>query len=265
MRLGVLDVGSNTVHLLVVDAHRGGHPTPMSATKAGTSDKSGDRRLQANLGFGADSQTYYSQPARFEPDRWRHVAFTYDGAGVGRFYLDGRTWGGGALSYHFGLPPGTPAKRWIEDGCLPLIHAQGQRQGIRYTQTAFAPRLEPGGLGYPDMRADDTTVLVVRILCENTGDKPAGAALGVAIQADGRTLPLTVRDSRVYATADGRELLRCEVLGPAGERWQAQEGGKRIGAVQLQGQRGLCGFHGNLHCPVSLPPVVPASPRSQGA
>ncbi len=34
MRLGVLDVGSNTVHLLVGDAHRGGHPTPMSSTKA---------------------------------------------------------------------------------------------------------------------------------------------------------------------------------------------------------------------------------------
>jgi exopolyphosphatase / guanosine-5'-triphosphate,3'-diphosphate pyrophosphatase len=32
--LGVLDVGSNTVHLLVVDARRGGHPTPMSSTKA---------------------------------------------------------------------------------------------------------------------------------------------------------------------------------------------------------------------------------------
>ena len=29
MRLGVLDVGSNTVHLLVVDAHRGAHPQPM--------------------------------------------------------------------------------------------------------------------------------------------------------------------------------------------------------------------------------------------
>lgn len=28
MRLGVLDVGSNTVHLLVVDAHRGAEPTP---------------------------------------------------------------------------------------------------------------------------------------------------------------------------------------------------------------------------------------------
>ncbi|OZC86927.1 hypothetical protein CH282_11495 [Rhodococcus sp. 06-418-1B] len=30
----MLDVGSNTVHLLVVDAHRGGHPTPMSSSKA---------------------------------------------------------------------------------------------------------------------------------------------------------------------------------------------------------------------------------------
>lgn len=33
MRLGVLDVGSNTVHLLVVDAFRGGHPTPMTSEK----------------------------------------------------------------------------------------------------------------------------------------------------------------------------------------------------------------------------------------
>ena len=33
MRLGVLDVGSNTVHLLVVDAHSGGHPTPTHSTK----------------------------------------------------------------------------------------------------------------------------------------------------------------------------------------------------------------------------------------
>ncbi|MGH3802342.1 MAG: Ppx/GppA phosphatase family protein, partial [Pseudonocardiaceae bacterium] len=33
MRLGVLDVGSNTVHLQVVDAYRGGHPTPMSSEK----------------------------------------------------------------------------------------------------------------------------------------------------------------------------------------------------------------------------------------
>ncbi|GIJ29358.1 hypothetical protein Vqi01_45200 [Micromonospora qiuiae] len=33
MRLGVLDVGSNTVHLLVVDAHRGAHPWPTHSEK----------------------------------------------------------------------------------------------------------------------------------------------------------------------------------------------------------------------------------------
>ncbi|HVM27085.1 MAG TPA: Ppx/GppA phosphatase family protein [Mycobacteriales bacterium] len=33
MRLGVLDVGSNTVHLLVVDAHRGGHPDAVRSHK----------------------------------------------------------------------------------------------------------------------------------------------------------------------------------------------------------------------------------------
>ncbi len=33
MRLGVIDVGSNTVHLLVVDAHYGGHPLPASSHK----------------------------------------------------------------------------------------------------------------------------------------------------------------------------------------------------------------------------------------
>ncbi|MDB1086682.1 Ppx/GppA phosphatase family protein [Streptomyces sp. ACA25] len=34
MRLGVLDVGSNTVHLLVVDAHPGARPLPASSYKA---------------------------------------------------------------------------------------------------------------------------------------------------------------------------------------------------------------------------------------
>lgn len=33
MRLGVIDVGSNTVHLLVVDAHRGARPLPSSSHK----------------------------------------------------------------------------------------------------------------------------------------------------------------------------------------------------------------------------------------
>jgi exopolyphosphatase/guanosine-5'-triphosphate,3'-diphosphate pyrophosphatase len=42
MRLGVLDVGSNTVHLLVVDAHQGARPLPAYSHKA-------DLRLTAHL------------------------------------------------------------------------------------------------------------------------------------------------------------------------------------------------------------------------
>lgn len=55
MRLGVLDVGSNTVHLLVVDAHRGAEPTPQLSRKsvlrlAEHIDKRGDLAIE-----GADA------------------------------------------------------------------------------------------------------------------------------------------------------------------------------------------------------------------
>jgi hypothetical protein len=136
-----------------------------------------------------------------------------------------RTWGGNSLHYGFGLPPGTPRKRWIEDGCLPIIHAQWQRDGVLYTQTAFATRLEPGGLGWPDMQADDTTVLVMQILCENRGDGPAAAALEMSLRPDGRAAPLTLRGGLVFAGQGGGEVLRCAV--EAGARMQlAAEAGK---------------------------------------
>jgi exopolyphosphatase/guanosine-5'-triphosphate,3'-diphosphate pyrophosphatase len=56
MRLGVLDVGSNTVHLLVVDAHRGAEPSPQFSNstvlrlaelvnKRGDLDRSGAKSL----------------------------------------------------------------------------------------------------------------------------------------------------------------------------------------------------------------------------
>jgi hypothetical protein len=59
----------------------------------GAPDRSGTRALHACLGFGQDSSTWYSKPARFAPGVWRHVAFAYDGAGTGAFFLDGLPWG----------------------------------------------------------------------------------------------------------------------------------------------------------------------------
>src|SRR5689334_6013592 len=61
MRLGVVDVGSNTVHLLVVDAHRGAQPLPATSHKIelrlsehvtddGHIDESGERALSGFIG-----------------------------------------------------------------------------------------------------------------------------------------------------------------------------------------------------------------------
>lgn len=58
-------MGSNTVHLLVVDAHRGGHPTPMSSSKvalrlaenldsAGNISRAGSQRLVSAVAEFAD-------------------------------------------------------------------------------------------------------------------------------------------------------------------------------------------------------------------
>jgi exopolyphosphatase/guanosine-5'-triphosphate,3'-diphosphate pyrophosphatase len=68
VRLGVLDVGSNTVHLLVVDAHRGAQPVPQHSHKS-------ELRLAENLDAkghitkkGADTLVAAAIAARKEAD-----------------------------------------------------------------------------------------------------------------------------------------------------------------------------------------------------
>ncbi len=47
------------------------------------------RCLRASLGFGSESATWQSDPLRLPPRAWHHIAFTYDGAGTGAFFVDG--------------------------------------------------------------------------------------------------------------------------------------------------------------------------------
>lgn len=62
MRLGVIDVGSNTVHLLVVDAYYGGHPLPAYSHKM-------DLKLSENLGAdGTIAPAFTTQLTRFLSD-----------------------------------------------------------------------------------------------------------------------------------------------------------------------------------------------------
>lgn len=73
----------------------------------GDADKSGLRRMFVTLGFGAESKQIYSQPLKLEADVWQHVAFTYDGAGEGKFYRNGVATGGAKLAGYGAVVPGT--------------------------------------------------------------------------------------------------------------------------------------------------------------
>ncbi|MFQ6098066.1 MAG: LamG-like jellyroll fold domain-containing protein, partial [Armatimonadota bacterium] len=72
----------------------------------GRASKDGRRRRRVSLGFGTDSETYHSDAARFDEGVWYHVAFVYDGAGAGRFYLNGVPFGGDERPGRKSISPG---------------------------------------------------------------------------------------------------------------------------------------------------------------
>ncbi|MBK8482584.1 MAG: hypothetical protein IPL40_15700 [Proteobacteria bacterium] len=61
----------------------------------------------AMLGYGADSESFLGSASRLEPGTWHHLAFSYDGHGVGRFYLDGVE---GPKTSHAGRAALSPAR-----------------------------------------------------------------------------------------------------------------------------------------------------------
>ncbi|MBE7497883.1 MAG: LamG domain-containing protein [Verrucomicrobiaceae bacterium] len=71
----------------------------------GEADKGGLRRMFVTLGFGAESKTIYSLPFKLG-EEWQHVAFTYDGAGEGKFYRNGTAAGGSKLEGYGAVVPG---------------------------------------------------------------------------------------------------------------------------------------------------------------
>lgn len=72
----------------------------------GAPDRDGKRVMRTSLGFGDDSQAYSSTPLKLQPGTWVHLAFTYNGAGEGRFWLDGCPWGGQTVPARGAVVPG---------------------------------------------------------------------------------------------------------------------------------------------------------------
>ncbi len=64
------------------------------------------RRLIASLGFGKDSDFVDGPEIEIAPHQWRHVAFTYDGAGRCRFFIDGKLTAKAQLAQRGPIAPG---------------------------------------------------------------------------------------------------------------------------------------------------------------
>ncbi|NLX54676.1 MAG: hypothetical protein GXY58_06155 [Planctomycetaceae bacterium] len=86
-----------------------------------TAAAGGARRLHCCLGFGSDSEHFYSDAVAWPADEWQHIAVTYDGAGTVRFYRNGQSLGGRTA----------PGRRAISPGPLPL--SLGERTGSLYS------------------------------------------------------------------------------------------------------------------------------------
>lgn len=122
----------------------------------------GTVHLQAGIGLGAEVINFASEPFAHSPGAWRLMAFYYDGAGTGMFFLDGRMIGkktfadkGGVApgSYHISLGercgstysglPGHLAQVRLVKGLPSQIKLISMEMGHAYERTVFE-RMEKG-------------------------------------------------------------------------------------------------------------------------
>lgn len=113
------------------------------------------RRLRASLGYGQDSDFVAGPEIALEPGQWVHIAYTYDGAGRSRFFVNGvlagktEVPGRGAVapgrydltigdrygSTHSGFP-GFIAQARLSDGIVPYFTG-GLTVGVGQNRSAF--------------------------------------------------------------------------------------------------------------------------------
>jgi hypothetical protein len=160
----------------------------------GEADTSGSRRMWVTIGFGSDSRIFYSDAAQFEAGIWRHVAFTYDGAGEGRFFVDGQSAG---RHFHPGVGGAVPGTKALSIGDR-LGSNYGGFPGyideVRLCQGVLA--FEPVSLSIQSGRRvwqRMEKAAPVRVVCTNLRREPlSGAALTLDWSDGGgsKTIPL---------------------------------------------------------------------------
>jgi len=162
----------------------------------GEADAAGNRRMWVTIGFGSDSRTFHSEAAKFESGVWRHVAFTYDGAGEGRFFVDGQSAG---RHFHPGVGGAFPGTKALSIGDR-LGSNYGGFPGyideVRLCQGVLA--FEPVSLTIDSPRRvwqRMEPAAPVRVTCTNLRRDPlTGATLTLAWSDGGRTETIPLPD-----------------------------------------------------------------------
>ncbi len=135
------------------------------------------RRLSLEIGTGDESSRWYSLPFPLEPDVWRHVAFTYDGAGTVQFFADGASIGRTTKS---GAGPMAAAERPLSigdrigslyRGFPGFIDEVRITTGVReFRPVSFVPDFER----FAFLRMSDDAILSTQLV-NRTGELLSGA------------------------------------------------------------------------------------------
>ncbi len=180
-------------------------------------DKGGSRHLQAILGFGDASETFTSDGFKLSTN-WQHVAFTYDGAGEVRFFLNGAPLGvvrkpgrgpvapgkvalsiGDRGGSYYGGFPGLIDEVRICDGALEFRPVAVEFRTERKTWLRME-RAEPVTVVVRNLSKAAANKLTLRVSTEGLGEKSfdvpslaAGATHEVAYRFDTSLRPDTYR------------------------------------------------------------------------
>ena len=109
-------------------------------------------------------------------------------------------WKGDYLSVGFGLDRNSSATgASIEGGVLPIANTWFERDGVRYSQDAFATtlagKLPPGGR----IKGDDSQVLMLRFRLSNITHEAKTAELPIATTTQGKNETLYEKDGLIYS------------------------------------------------------------------
>jgi len=111
---------------------------------------------------------------------------------------------GGSVTYSFGLSEAKLIDRQLVDGCLPMIVAAWEHDGVHYRQTAFVIPFDGAPKAGEAIYADDTLVLMLRFEIARAGAEEPQAKLDIGAGSD----LLTVDDGFVFVTGTDPKRLR---------------------------------------------------------